>query len=249
MIFKKKFFLIKNKIKSFFRKLTSVFISPFECIGCSEQCYEISLCKKCQNHLEQITPLEKRCKICGKELISELDICMQCRREDEKIIKHLDNVFPLYEYQLWKKELLFQWKISENRGLSQFFAKNICAVYEKYFFDFALVPVPPRPGKIKKKGWDQILELCEYLENIYNVKIYNILKRINVEQQKKLNKTERLSHIEKSYILKKNVIDIPEKIVLLDDIMTTGATLESCAKLLKAKGAKKICALTLFTKN
>lgn len=115
-----------------------------------------------------------------------------------------------------------------------------------------VVPVPPRPGKIKKKGWDQIDELCFYLKNIYGVKVYKVLERLSKKQQKKLSRDERLQLIKKGYVLKNNkkiksfLQNIPEKIVLIDDVMTTGSTIEACAEALKTAGVKTVVVITLF---
>lgn len=120
-----------------------------------------------------------------------------------------------------------------------------------------LVPVPPRPGKIAEKGWDQIDELCNYLKYFYGYKVLKLLERKSAVQQKKLNREERLNTIGKSYymvsnrkikkILKLNRCDFPEEVCLIDDVSTTGATIESCSFVLKKGGVKKITAMTIYT--
>lgn len=246
MNIKKYLFIFNDNVKSLMRKFITIFISPYKCIGCEKITYDIPLCNDCLDELENIVAIENRCNKCGRELISEKNICMECRT-DENILKNIDFVFPLYQYKLWKKELLFQWKIKENRSLSKYFAKKISEIHSKYFNNIPIVPVPPRPGKIKSKGWDQIQELCNYLEYFYDVKIENVLKRINIQEQKNLNRKERLEHIEKAYAIKNTNKKLPEEVVLLDDISTTGATLESCGKILKNYGVKKVYGITLFS--
>lgn len=246
MNIKKYLFIFNDNLKCLLRKFLTVFISPYKCISCEKITYHFPLCSKCLVQLDNIAGMENRCSKCGKELISEKNICMDCRN-DENVLKNVDFVFPLYQYKLWKKELLFQWKIKENRSLSKYFAKKIAQIHNLYFNKIPIVPVPPRPGKIKKNGWDQIQELCNYLEYYHNIRIQHVLKRINIDEQKSLNRKERLEHIEKAYIIKNNKIKLPEEIVLLDDISTTGATLESCGKILKNYGVKKIYGITLFS--
>ncbi len=243
----KKFFL-KSKIifdKSF-RLLFTVFAEPQNCICCDKMCYSVPLCKSCyENQLCKIN-FNNRCKICGKELISESSVCLECR--EQPVLHHTDFMFPVHAYKLWKKDLLFLWKLKNVRYLSEYFAKIYNTVIKNYFPDknICIVPVPPRPGKIKEKGWDQIQDLCKYLKYIYGYKVLNLLKRINVEQQKSLNRNQRLSHIEKlfEYNCKNN--ETPDEIILIDDIITTGATIEACSKILKEHGIKKVNAITLF---
>ena len=107
---------------------------------------------------------------------------------------------------------------------------------------------PSRHGKIRERGWDQIEELFKILEYFYGFKILRILKRLSETEQKKLDRNERLSTIGKSYALKEgaNKIEVPAQVCIIDDVITTGATLQSCAAALKSLGMKKIYALTLF---
>lgn len=112
---------------------------------------------------------------------------------------------------------------------------------------FFIVPVPPRRGKIKENGWDQVQELSEFLEYKYDFDVLRIMERRSSVQQKTLDRNERLETIGKSYFVKKEVNQIPESVCIIDDVMTTGATLESCAEKLKEAGVKKVYAVTLFS--
>ena len=134
----------------------------------------------------------------------------------------------------------------------RFFARVLFRVLQRYYEGFTVVPVPPRPGKIKKTGWDQIADLCRYLRGLYGIRVCRALVRLGTQQQKKLSRSERLSRLGKQYALKSAfkkaacAQKLPHQVVLLDDIMTTGVTLETCAALLKEVGVQKVYALTLF---
>ena len=120
-----------------------------------------------------------------------------------------------------------------------------------------LVPVPPRPGKIQEKGWDQIDELCGQLKYRFGFTILPLLVRKTTGQQKKLDREERLKTIGKSYFLveKKEVEkllkpfngEFPERVCIIDDVCTTGSTLENCAQVLKEAGVQVVDAITLFS--
>lgn len=195
----------------------------------------------------------KRCVSCGKELISTMDNCMECR--EEVIAPHADLIFPLFSYRLWNKQLMFLWKSEEVRALSLFFASELKLVLKTLGFKI-IIPVPPRPGKIQEKGWDQIDELCNILEFRFGFKILRLLERNIREQQKKLDRLERFQIIKKGYALtsskiierelKKYKINLPEEVCLIDDVCTTGSTIESCAGILKNIGIKKVYVVTLF---
>ena len=172
---------------------------------------------------------------------------MECR--SERVLKNLDAVFPIFSYRLWNVNLLCRWKLKGERNLSDFFAGLVKIRLEQVFREkekCAVVPVPPRPGKLKKEGWDQIRELSFFLKLKYGFEIHDILERRNCVQQKTLNREERLLTIGSSYFVKEEVGKIPERVCILDDVMTTGATLEGISGLLKERGAKQVFAVTLF---
>ena len=114
--------------------------------------------------------------------------------------------------------------------------------------DFVIVPVPPRPNKIKKQGWDQIDDLIKFIKLQSNVKVMNLLKRTETLQQKKLNREQRLAHKGSAFILDKRFEnkELPKKVLIIDDILTTGITLENCALALKNAGVETVSAITVF---
>ena len=175
---------------------------------------------------------------------------MECRERDGD--SSLDALFPLHSYRQWKKELAFAWKSEGQRRLSPLFGRLLFkALRELDLQNLPLVPVPPRPGKIKEKGWDQVDDLAQYLRKKCGIKVLDdILARKSGGQQKKLGKEERLGAAGAVYHLRPDFQakggKIPPKIVLLDDIVTTGATMEKCSWLLKAAGAEKVFGLALF---
>ncbi len=168
----------------------------------------------------------------------------------------VDGAFSLHGYQLWKKSLLFAWKLEDKRNLSPYFAaifyKKLRSLEEKFGRLIPVVPVPPRFGKIRERGWDQIEELCFYLEKGWGVKILRLLERLSHTQQKKLDRVQRIEGMGSSYRLKdkkkirKIVTEIPDVVVLADDVLTTGSTLEACARELKFLGVKQVFSITLF---
>lgn len=192
-----------------------------------------------------------RCSVCGKILLSEENICMKCR--SERVIKSLDFVLPLLSYRLWAKNLMFQWKTMEKRALATLLARLIAEALSLQcpMQSYVLVPVPPRNGKIRKKGWDQIEDLCNCLKFRYGFKVEKFLLRNDRIQQKKLDRKQRISSSEKRYsfsrkLLRMNRENLPECVILIDDVMTTGITMESCALELKSAGIRKVGALTVF---
>ena len=173
---------------------------------------------------------------------------MECR--ESPLLMHADSVYSLYSYRLWNETLLCRWKITGDRGNSFFFAERLSTRLKVLFGSEkmpVIVPVPPRPGKIKKKGWDQVDELVSLLHVFYGFQVRYILERKSGTQQKTLDRNERLDTIGKGYSVRKDVRRLPLEVCLIDDVLTTGATAESCAIKLKAAGVQKVFVLTLFS--
>lgn len=248
------FFRLKFYFTSFIRFLFSILNSGEDCLICGKKTFLVPICKSCQSLHFYIDFSKNRCKCCGKTLISTKDSCIECRKS--LVFKNVDKSFPLFSYRLWNKEILFVWKIKGVRSLSYFFAKKVSEMLKKTGIQF-IVPVPPRKGKIQKMGWDQIDELCTMLEMLFGFNVMRILERTSEIQQKKLDRDERLSTIKSAYkILDESKIQktfkkigggLPDEVCIIDDVCTTGSTLECCARILKEYGFKSVKAVCLFT--
>lgn len=253
---KKLLYLLKLGIKALLRVGFAVISGGEECVVCGERTFLYPICKGCRKvylAIKDKNLFEERCRICGKELLSTQDTCFDCRQKS--VVGHIDKMLPLFPYRIWNKQLMFMWKSQEIRSLSLFFAKILKGVLHKLNAQ-VIIPVPPRKGKLQEKGWDQIDELCNLLEYIYGYKVLRILERSTTIQQKKLGREGRLKQIGKAYTvipsfrfqkaLKPFNGMLPKSVILLDDVCTTGSTLESCSIVLKEAGIETITGITLF---
>ena len=218
--------------------------------------FQFGLCNRCQEDLTLDLTLDVRCTRCGRPLISEKTLCITCR---QKAPPPQDIALALYPYQGKAKKLLEAYKFKKNLQLGWFLAFRLlqAADYLKtlgYYFD-AWVPVPPRSGKLKEKGWDQIDRLCHYLAKLEkqvkvpaprersSMPIVPCLTRLPSVSQKKLHRNERAINLRGKI---RCVQTVPERALLIDDVMTTGSTLRTCAEALKTGGAKTVGTIALF---
>ncbi len=219
------------------------------CAVCGKHCRTLPVCPDCRRTHFAPAPLDDRiCRICGRRLISERGLCLECRTAPA--LTHTDGAFPLFSYRLWNTVLLSRWKFQGERTLSAFFAECLAVRLRQMHIKlgaFCLVPVPPRTGKIREHGWDQIEEMCAFLEFMHGFCVRQLLERSSQTEQKSLDRRGRLATIGKSYRIKDSAASIPERVCIIDDVMTTGATIESCAEALKGAGVKKVYAAALFT--
>ncbi len=226
------------------RDAVACLLGPQTCVVCGEESRRsVPLCHACEK--ERLGPAMigiDRCERCGRPLVSAIGLCVDCRTVSP--LQMLDRVYPLYPYDLTAQELLAAWKISGNFGLTAVFAGAMARELSR-FPGIMVIPVPPRPGKIRKKGWDQVDLLVQRLDTGYGIRVNRCLRRTSTIQQKGLGKIERYNNLKGNIVyIGKGSIDVP--VMLVDDLMTTGATLETCAAALKEKNCPAVFAMTLF---
>jgi ComF family protein len=184
------------------------------------------------------------CERCGRPLISEIGRCLACREREDW---NCASVTLLYPYMGKYRKLLGAYKFKKNLGVGNFLARclaerigELCGGTEGG--GFTLVPVPPRPGKIRKSGWDQVEYLARRLEG-EGLAVSRCLKRLPSQTQKKLGRQDRLQNLKGRFCAKAVV---PKRALIFDDVMTTGATLEACAAALREAGAEEVRGICLF---
>ena len=226
------------------------------------------LCENCRNAIEAQWAEDhlagRRCDLCGRPLVSERERCLSCREQTRTSGRRpranafaFDRATVLFPYTGKYRPLLHAYKFGKNLAAGNFFAEKIqealararrggsnTKAFERIPPDAVIVPVPPRPGKIRETGWDQVEYLVTLLERpgtAYTVS--RCLRRLPSKAQKTLNRAERETNLRGRVLLK---APAPKTAVLVDDIMTTGSTLDACAAVLKAGGAEQVYGMCLF---
>ena len=182
--------------------------------------------------------------MCGKPLISEKETCLSCRNGAKP---SWDRLYVLFPYTGKYRKLLTSYKFGKNTALANFFAEKILEAKnsDPELKDASLVPVPPRPGKIKSGGWDQVDFLVKRIEKTGkgSLSVFNCLKRGKSKVQKRLNRTERMENLKDRILMNGTA---PKIALVIDDVITTGSTMEVCSAALKKGGAEKVYSLCLF---
>lgn len=201
------------------------------------------------------------CGICGN--ISKYDICPKCIQklnEIKQCKKHIyltrnfTDAIYIFKYEDLVRESFLKYKFGEQSYRYKAFAnfiikdKKICGFLKKYDI---IIPVPISIKRKMQRGYNQselIIKECAKLDA--NIKVYtNILYKIkNTKPQSTLNKEQRKTNIQGAYKITKSENLNNKKVLLFDDIYTTGSTLEECAKVLKEAGAYEVSVLT-FAKD
>lgn len=199
----------------------------------------------------------KKCEICGKRNVEY--ICDKCfnrlkRYERFSVIdfrnNNLSQLIYFFKYEKIIRKLILQFKFLNKPYLSKVFSKiilkneKLCGKIK--FYDI-IIPVPMHKHKKALRGYNQTEliahEIADKLGINYNE---NLLQKIkNNKMQSKLSEKERYKNIQNVFEVADSRFIKDKKIVLIDDICTTGATLEECARVLKLDGAKEVCGLVI----
>ncbi len=201
------------------------------------------------------------CAICGK--LNENGLCMKCAKTLEtfaefEIIEaesHLENknfqdFMYVFHYEGMIRKLILDYKFHEKSyiyvGFVNFILKNK-KIFEKLKSYDTIIPVPISNKRMKERGYNQSLLIAKKLSKALNIELQEncLVKTKNIIEQSKLNREQRKQNIQNVYELKKKQILKNKKILLIDDIYTTGNTVNECCKILQKAMPKKIDVFTI----
>jgi competence protein ComFC len=177
------------------------------------------------------------CLECGQKVFKKCRI-----KGHSSLIKYLIS-FGFYEDEFLKMVVLLG--KDGYKEIFEDFGEIISDFLKNYDFkDYFLAFVPVTKRKLIDRGFNQSEVLAQKLAKNLNLKIFPDLAKIkDTEDQAKLDFEKRLNNLNGVFKVKSHS---PKKIILIDDVKTTGSTLKECARSLKEAGAKEIIALTIL---
>ena len=189
-------------------------------------------CVSCKNQFKKLS--KERCQNCNKELHRET--CIDCELWMKKgyIPKHL----AIYHYEENMKDYFSRYKFMGDYCLRKIFQKDIRNNLKPFLTKgFTIVPVPLSEERLAERGFNQVEGLIE------GIPYQDIFEKRDIEKQSSKTREERLSQ-DNAFCLKKG-IDVPDKIIIVDDIYTTGSTLYQMVQLLEGIGIKEVLTFSL----
>ena len=226
-------------------------IYPARCELCGSQLENLEkyICRNCSSKLPVIsTP---HCPICYRSIRTRGDenrICGYCKLDSKRIV---EKVVALYEYRDGARELIHRYKYDKYQFLSVFFAENLFEqVNESDILEGVdwIVSIPLHWTRKRWRGFNQAYKIARYISKKTGIPLLpaKYFKRIKkTTPQVILNAEHRKKNIRGAFELNKKIRFENSSVVLIDDVLTTGATSNECARILKKAGAKKVNILVL----
>jgi len=208
----------------------------------------------------------KLCAACSKKIIQEHPfLCMNCEEElinsttveSRRITRIFRGRVPIEKgaslFYFDKKgkvqAVIHQIKYREQKDLAIYMAETLAQKLGSDFFEDIdlIIPVPLHPKKRKKRGFNQSEFIAEGIHNKTQITLdtKSLLRVEHTQTQTKKGRFERWQNVSEAFQVVGELIDPKAHILLIDDVLTTGATLEACAKALLKSKSRKISVLTL----
>jgi len=200
------------------------------------------ICNVCREKLKPITG--PRCFRCSKPLKrEEQEYCKDCRKT-----RLFDQGIGIFPYGSVLQESLFKLKYGKRQEYGSFYGQ-IAAVYSREIIRNwgveIIIPIPLHRKRMEKRGYNQAELIAGALGKTLCIPVDSRLmkRKVNTRPQKELDYRERKQNMKNAFFLKGE--NRYRRILLVDDIYTTGSTIEAAAELLKRNGAENVFFLTI----
>lgn len=205
-------------------------IAPDECLICQKE--GSSICRKCADYY--LTIRVPACPICNT-LSKDGSSCKTCRVKSK-----LSGATIPYRYNGVTKELISQMKYEGRRSV----ARQLGSMLPEWLGnDYILTYVPADGPARRRRGFDQAKLIARGYGKAYNTDVRTLLVRKKHNRQVGKNRAERIHNVQGNFVSIKSLDGA--NVLLVDDVITTGATASECAKALKQAGACKVWLLAV----
>lgn len=238
-------FLTRMKLQEILTKLRRNLLSRgYTCDSCGAELFDYPTHRFCENCEGKMRPVRKPCEKCGRERIAE-GVCLTCK----SCMPQFTQGVAAFSYKSEVAGVVNRMK-NGNQRLAAYLGENMA---ERVFplleedEQILIVPVPLTKARIQERGYNQSKRLAESVQaRLQEMGIETELdcdvlqKHRETELQKHKTAKERRENAQGAYHVHKRKVCRGKTILLIDDILTTGATGSECASLLLAANAKKV---------
>jgi len=225
-------------MKRYFDSLVEL-IFPTYCLCCGQ--YGELICTECLGLL----PLNGSsiCQKCGKPCLYFVESCRECRKR--RFLFEQARSLGLYQDGL--RDLVHCFKYGGSKRLADIFSKLIIDRMEDDYFDVDLITyIPLSNKKLHERGFNQAQLLAKCLAEHLDIELVDALKQDReTKDQSKLPAADRKTNVKGAFSAKGNTLPENCRILLVDDVFTTGSTINECSRVLKSAGVKSVKVITI----
>ena len=198
--------------------------------------------------LDIIYPYDNKCIICGVE--GFLGICSKCKSEIKRVHQQ-EEIMAYGYYGGVLKKLILNLKYHKSFIAGKVLADLLCQIIiEKKLSIDCICYVPISKDSLKKRGFNQWSVLAKNISSILDIPVIDCLVKVKeTKEQKLLGKEERMKNILDAFEIKNKEKLFKKNILLIDDVYTTGATINECKKNIEKCNINKIYLLTIAKSN
>lgn len=231
------------KLEEYIENFFGIFY-PDRCPVCDDVMPEVPegkplICSKCKGKVKYV--ISPRCLKCGKQIYTmEEEFCTDCKEKPHLYTQGIG----VFAYDEKIKQSMYRFKYSNRRSYAAFYAqaiwRNYSHIINRWQID-VIIPVPLHKSKLRKRGYNQAELIATSLSKISKIPVdKEILARTkNTKAMKELNDKERINNLINAFKITADEVKY-KRALLIDDIYTTGATIDRCAESLIDGGACKV---------
>ncbi len=220
-------------------------VYPARCPFCDEPVAGMRelICRDCLSKLEFVK--QPYCMKCGKQLKGQEEYCSDCSANNHQF----DSGRSLLVYKGEVKKSIYRFKYKGRKAYARAYAALVESQMQTFFEQVkpdALVPVPLHRARRCMRGYNQSELLARHIGRRMGVPVRTklVVRSRNTVPQKNLDLSGRQNNLKKAFKLYRNDVKL-NTIIIIDDIYTTGSTVDALAAVLRRAGVKKIYFLTL----
>ena len=204
------------------------------------------ICPDCEKKLTRVTT--PYCLRCGKPLEADRvrrEYCADCIRREHAYVQGR----AVFVYRGAIIGSMHRLKYANRRDYAAIYAREAYETYGSWIRRIApdaILPVPLHPKRRRERGYNQAELIAKALGRLTGIPVESelLLRVVHTQPQKQLNAQERKNNLKNAFQMSKKIVQL-EKVLLIDDIYTTGSTVDAAAEALMGAGVKYVYVLCI----